>query len=79
MKEYTKECLDILCFDISCAVESVGAVLDAMENGDLAADSYLDALQGTYMHLYALKEELRRLVDELFEGNCVAAEREEET
>lgn len=76
MKKYTKEHLDILCFDISCAIASVGAVHDAMENGDSAADSYLDALHGTYSHLYELKKELRRLVDALFEKDCEAAEKE---
>lgn len=57
--------IDCISYEISCAVNALGAVHDAMRNGDSAPEGYLDALY----YLWDKQKKLRAAVDRVYEGN----------
>ena len=44
--------IDCISYEISCAANALGAVHDAMRNGDSAPEGYLDALYCVYDYLW---------------------------
>lgn len=55
--------LDDIQFRMSCGIDAVCAIHEAMETGDFTAESHLDALYGAYDHLHMLNDRLRQIVD----------------
>lgn len=58
--------LDILRYRMSCAIDLVGAVQECMVHGDETADSYANALYGTFNYLRSLNTEMQEAVDAAF-------------
>lgn len=55
--------LDAIQVRMTCAIDSVWAVHEAMGNGSCAVENYLDALYGAYDHLRMLNDELAKTID----------------
>ena len=53
--------LDVLHYELECAVGIVGAIHTAMVSGDFEAKEFCDPLFGAYHHLWNLVKELKTL------------------
>ena len=60
--------IDCISYEISCAANALGAVHDAMRNGDNAPEGYLDALYCVYDYLWDKQKKLRAAVDRVCEA-----------
>lgn len=59
--------LDTAGFRLSCAVNALGAVHNAMENGPFTAEGYVDALYSVYDHLQNVTSEILDCIQACFE------------
>lgn len=60
--------IDCISYEISCAANALGAVHDAMRNGDNEPEGYLDALYCVYDYLWDKQKKLRAAVDRVCEA-----------
>lgn len=60
--------IDCISHEISFAANALGAVHDAMRNGDNAPEGYLDALYCVYDYLWDKQKKLRAAVDRVYEA-----------
>lgn len=59
--------LETAGFRLSCAVNALGAVHDAMENGPFTAEGYVDALYAVYDYLQVINGEISDCIQACFE------------
>jgi len=64
-KEYSIGDVDDIQFRLSCGIDAVCSIHEAMENGSFTAEGHLDALYGAYDYLRMLNDMLRETVDGL--------------
>lgn len=65
-RKYPLGDLDSASYQLKCAVDTLGAVHDAIEYGPNTAESYKDAIYGVYCHMYDIAKEIQNIYETLF-------------